>query len=102
MGKVLVFQDERIVQLMREVRRHPKLMEQIKAAQETGANATTILFTDTRGEDLPVINTFDELIGFLAAKTDILLHGVYTHEELCVLCERIRERLAKSRVVIIQ
>lgn len=101
MAKVLVIQDERITQLMREVRRHPSLMKKIDTAINTGANASEIIFTDTRGEDLPVINTFDQLVGFLAAEAGTLIHGIYTHEEICVLCDKIRSRLADKRVIAV-
>lgn len=100
MGKVLVFEDERIIQLMTEVRRHPKLLERIEHAIKQGEQVVQIAFTIEEGAaDVPVIQDFGQLIGFLAAEVGILMDGTYSHADICGVSDVIRKKLEEKRVI---
>lgn len=101
MGKVFVFDDERLIELRREISRHPLLKQRLETALAKGEKSIDIIFSLKEGDDIPVVRTFDELIGFLAAEVGILLHGSYSAEEMYQLCDKIRERLVQIRAVVI-
>lgn len=100
--KVMVMLDERILALVHEVQLHPDLIARMKEAEIEGAKAHSTIFTTPSGhDDIPVIQSFEQAIGFLAAEVGIALHGDYTHDDLCKLCMSIREDLIQRRAVII-
>lgn len=100
--KVLVMLDERILALVQEVQNHPELVREMRQAELEGAKAHSTIFTTPSGhDDIPLIQSFEQAIGFLAAKVGIALHGDYSHDDLCRLCMSIREDLIKKRAVIL-
>lgn len=100
--KEIVMLDQRIIALVQEVQAHPKLAAKMKLAQDEGNKAHSTIFTAERDSaDIPVIQSFEQGIGFLAAEVDILVYGNYTHEDLCLLCNKIREKLIERRTVVV-
>lgn len=98
--KEIVMYDERITALAQEVNAHPKLLARIKEAQDQGAKAHSTIFTGQAGDpDIPVIQGFEQAIGFLAAEVGLLLHGTYNYEAICDICDKVRERLVEKRTV---
>lgn len=97
--KILVYQDQHIINLMHEVRAHPKLMERITKAIEEGEKDHVTIFTLNPGDEVDVIKDFNQLIGFIAAHCGIALHGEYTFEDICHLCDQMRNALEQSRSV---
>lgn len=102
MSKVLVFEDERIIQLMAEVRRHPKLLERVAHAIRQGENMIEVAFSLQPGDEIPTIGDFGQLIGFLAAEVGILMDGTYTHEDVCGVSEAIRKKLVEKRQPLLE
>lgn len=101
MSKVLVFDDERMIQLMAEVRLHPKLMKRIELALAEGEKAHATVFDLQEGDDIPLIRNFNELIGFLAAECGIALDGDYSPEDIWQLCDHMREKFQEKRTVVV-
>lgn len=101
MTQQIVMFDPRITALSQEVLNHPKLTARIKLAQDEGAKAHSTIFYMDKEEEIPVIHTFDQAIGFLAAEVGILVHGDYDYEAICKLCAMITEKLKEKRTVII-
>lgn len=101
MSLVLVFDDERMIQLMAEVRLHPKLMKRIELALEKGEQAHSLVFDLQEDDDIPLIRSFDELIGFLAAECGIALDGDYSPEDIWQLCDHMREKFQEKRTVLV-
>lgn len=101
MSKVLVFDDERMIRLMAEVRQHPKLISRIEKALEEGDKAHATVFDLQEDDDIPLIRNFEELIGFLAAECGVALHGDYSHEDIWQLCDHMREKFEEKRTVIV-
>lgn len=99
MSKVLLWEDARLTELMSEVRRHPALVEKIEKAVAAGENAIQIAFDLKPGDEVDIIQSFGDLIGFLAAEVGILMDGTYTHEDICGVSEVIRKKLAERRVI---
>jgi len=99
--KEIVMLDQRIINLVQEVQAHPKLAARMKAAEDEGAKAHETIFYMKKDDDIPLIQSFEQGIGFLAAEVDILLHGDYSYEDICVLCDKIREKLIEKRTVIL-
>jgi NaMN:DMB phosphoribosyltransferase len=98
----IVMYDPRITALAQEVNAHPKLLARVKLAQDEGAKAHSIIFTGKAGDaDIPIIQGFEQAIGFLAAEVGILLDGIYNYEAICDICDRIRQRLEEKRLVIV-
>lgn len=97
----IVMLDDRIIAMIQEVRNHPKLFERIQKAQEEGAKAHETIFHLKQDENIPVIQSFEQGIGFLAAEVGIVLHGDYSYEAICNLCDEIRIRLIDKREVIV-
>lgn len=97
----IVMFDPRIAALSQEILNHPKLTARIKLAQEEGAKAHSTIFYMDKEDEIPVIHTFDQAIGFLAAEVGILVHGDYDYEAICNLCDLIREKLIEKRTVVI-
>lgn len=102
MTKVIVMYDQRIVALAQEVNAHPKLLARMKEAEAQGAKAHSTIFTGQAGDaDIPVIQGFEQAIGFLAAEVGILLHGSYSYDAICDICDKIRQRLIERRTVVL-
>lgn len=105
MGLILEFNqeaDERIVALRRELRNHPKLKARIEEAKRAAEVKTSLIFTGQEGDkDIPLIETFDQWLGFLAAEVGVLLHGSYSYADICEICDRIRKKLEERRVQVI-
>lgn len=102
MTKVMVMLDERILALVQEVQNHPDLVARMKEAEIQGAKAHSTIFTTPTGhDDIPLIQSFEQAIGFLAAEVGIALHGDYSHDDLCRLCLTIREDLINKRAVVL-
>lgn len=97
----IVMLDQRIISMIQEVRNHPKLFARMEQAKLEGQNAHATIFTMTKEDYIPVINTFEEGIAFLAAEAGILIHGDYSHEAICDLCDKIREKLVEKRTIVI-
>lgn len=97
----IVMLDDRIINMIQEVRNHPKLFERIQKAQEEGAKAHETIFHLQQDENIPVIQSFEQGIGFLAAEVGILLDGTYDYEAICDICDKIRERLIDRRGVLV-
>lgn len=95
----IVMLDDRIINMIQEVRNHPKLFARMEQAKLEGANAHATIFTMSKEDDIPLINTFEEGIAFLAAEAGILIHGDYSYEAICDLCDKIREALIEKRSV---
>lgn len=100
--KEIVMLDQRIISLIQEVQAHPKLAAKIKLAEEEGNKAHSTIFTAAQDSpDIPVIQSFEQGIGFLAAEVGILVHGTYDYEGICDLCDKIRQRLVDKRTVVL-
>lgn len=98
----IVMYDDRITALAQEVNAHPDLLARIKEAQGEGEKAHSTIFTGKAGDaDIPIIQGFEQAIGFLAAEVGILLDGLYTYESICNLCNEIRLKLEAKRAVYI-
>lgn len=98
----IVMYDPRITALAQEINAHPDLLARIKEAQNEGAKAHSTIFTGKAGDaDIPIIQGFEQAIGFLAAEVGILLDGLYTYESICNLCNEIRLKLEAKRAVYI-
>lgn len=96
----IVMYDPRITALAQEVNAHPKLLARIKEAQDQGAKAHSTIFTGKAGDaDIPIIQGFEQAIGFLAAEVGLLLHGSYSYEAICDICDKIRDRLIEKRTL---
>ena len=93
--------DERILQLFQELPAHPNLYERLKEAEHQGEIYTSTIFHLKQDESIPLIRSFEEGIGFLAAEVGILLDGTYSYEAICDICDKIRERLLDRRAVSI-
>ena len=99
--KELVMLDQRIIAMIQEVQAHPKLAEKMRLAELEGDKAHSTIFTAERDSpDIPVIQSFEQGVGFLAAQVDILVHGTYDYEGICDLCDKIRQRLVNKRTVV--
>ncbi len=101
MAKVLVFQDERLIQLRAEIQRHPELKKRLETAMAKGEKSVQIIFDLKEGDNIPVVRTFSKMLSFLAAEVGVLVHGTYNGEEMFEICEKIRARLADKRTVIV-
>lgn len=100
--KEIVMLDQRIIAMIQEVQAHPKLAEKMRLAELEGDKAHSTIFTAERDSpDIPVIQSFEQGVGFLAAQVDILVHGTYDYEGFCVLCDKIRQRLIDKRTAVI-
>lgn len=100
--KVIVMMDDRMIEMLREVRNHPNLVARMEEAERQGAKAHSTIFTTPTGhDDIPLIQSFEQAIGFLAAEVGIALHGDYSHEDLCRMCLTIMEDLIKKRTVVL-
>lgn len=97
----IVMLDDRIIHMIQEVQNHPKLAARMKQAELEGKNAHATIFTMSKEDDIPLINTFEEGIAFLAAEAGILIHGDYSYEAICDLCDKIREALIAKRAVVV-
>lgn len=98
--KEIVMYDQRITALAIEVNAHPALLARMKEAEAQGAKAHSTIFTGQAGDpDIPVIQGFEQAIGFLAAEVGLLLHGTYNYEAICDICDKIRQRLIEKRTV---
>lgn len=98
MTKILMM-DQRLISLMQELPNHPKMYDRMKQAVLEGKNAHATIFTMTKDTDIPVIDTFEQGVAFIAAEVDVLVHGTYTHEEFCNLCDILRKRLEEKRTI---
>lgn len=99
---VLVFQvSEAMSRLRRETYNHPKLREEIIAAMQAGVNASTLIFSETADKDVVMIRNVQEFVGFLAAKEGILVHGLYSQEDIDKLCDMIRKSLEERRTIVL-
>lgn len=96
----IVMLDQRIIAMIQEVRNHPKLFERIQQAQAEGEKAHETIFHLQQDDNIPVIQSFEQGIGFLAAEVGILLDGTYSYEAICNLCDEIRIRLIDKRAAI--
>lgn len=67
-----------------------------------GIEASTIIFEDTSGKDVVLIRSLEEFVGYLAAETGIVLHGIYNQEDLDKVCNLIRNRLVDRRTTVIE
>lgn len=101
MSQQIVMFDPRITGLSQEVLNHPKLSARIKEAQDQAGKAHSTVFYMGKDDEIPVIHTFDQAIGFLAAEVGILVHGDYSYEDICELCVKITQRLQEKRTVIV-
>lgn len=100
--KVIVMLDERIIALMQEIRNHPKLFQRMLDAEKAGTKAHSIIFdTEANAPDVPLINNFEDAVGFIAAECNVLLNGTYTYEDICNLCSKLRLVLEDKRSIII-
>lgn len=97
----LVMLDDRIINMIQEVQNHPKLAARMKQAELEGKNAHATIFTMTKEDDIPMINSFEEGVAYLAAEAGILVHGDYSYEDICDLCNKIREALVAKRAVVL-
>lgn len=97
----IIMLDQRIIEMIQEVRNHPKLFERIKQAQVEGEKAHETIFTMGKEDNIPVIQSFEQGIGFLAAEVGILLDGTYNYEAICDICDKIRLRLIDKRNVLV-
>lgn len=102
MSVVFVFQvSDAVSALRRETYFHPKLRERIIAAMQAGVNAHTLIFKEEETKDIVMIRNLQELVGFLAAECDILLHGIYNQEDLDKICNIIRGKLEERRTLVL-
>jgi hypothetical protein len=101
MSVELVMLDQRIISLFQELPNHPKLYARLKEAEHQGAIAHATIFHLKQDENIPVIQNFEQGIGFLAAEVGILLHGDYSYEAICDICDKIRLRLEAKRTVVL-
>lgn len=95
--------DPRLIELMREVRNHPDLVKKIEAAELAGQNAHSLIFTfdKTKDDNIDIIRTAEEGLGFIAAYVGIALDGDYLVDDIYQICDRIRERLEKKREIVL-
>ncbi len=95
--------DPRLVALLAEVRNHPDLVKKIEAAELAGKNAHSLIFTfdSKKDENIDIIRTAEEGLGFIAAYVGILLDGDYIMEDILKVCDLIREKLEEKRVIIL-
>ncbi|QHJ80705.1 MAG: hypothetical protein [Bacteriophage sp.] len=98
MTKILMM-DQRLISLMQELPNHPILYARMSQAIVDGKNAHALIFTMGKEDEIPVIDTFEQGIAYIAAQVDVLVHGTYTHEEFCNLCEILRKRLEEKRTI---
>lgn len=98
MTKILMM-DQRLISLMQELPNHPKMYNRMKQAVLEGKNAHATIFTMSQQDEIPVIDTFEQGVAFIAAEVGVLVHGTYTHEEFCNLCEILRKRLEEKRTI---
>jgi hypothetical protein len=100
-GPEIVMLDQRIISLMQELPAHPKLYARLLQAEAEGTKAAETIFHLKRDEEIPLIQTFEQAVGFLAAEVDIALHGDYSHEDICDICNRIRIELVERRAILV-
>lgn len=95
--------DPRLVQLLAEVRNHPDLVKKIEAAELAGQNAHSLIFTFDKNKDdnIDIIRTAEEGLGFIAAQVGIALDGDYLVDDIYQICDRIRERLEEKRKIVL-
>jgi hypothetical protein len=93
--------DQRIIALFQELPNHPKLYARLKEAEAQGTKAHETIFHLRQDENIPLVQSFEQGIGFLAAEVDILLHGDYSYEAICDICDKIRKRLEAKRTVVL-
>ncbi|MNC14360.1 hypothetical protein D3C87_600980 [compost metagenome] len=93
--------DPRLIALLAEVRNHPELVKKITAAELAGQNAHSLIFTfdSKKDENIDIIRTAEEGLGFIAAYVGILLDGDYTMEDIYGICDKIRGRLEEKRTI---
>lgn len=96
-----VMLDQRIMEMLYEVRNHPDLRARMSEAELQGAKAHATIFTMQQDDNIPLIQSFEQGIGFLAAEVGILLAGDYSYSDICDICDQIRLRLIDKRTVII-
>lgn len=102
MSVVFVFQiSDAISALRRETYYHPKLRDEIIDAMQAGVTAHTKIFTEEDTSNIVMIRNLEEFVGFVAAKLDILLHGLYNQEDIDKLCDKMRIKLEDQRKVTI-
>lgn len=102
MTKTIVMLDQRIISLFQELPNHPKLYAAMKEAEDQGTKQASTIFTfQKEDEDIPMIRNFEEGIGFIGAWLGIALHGDYSYEDICELCQTMRHQLEERRAVII-
>lgn len=65
--------------LQKELRNHKELWETIQANT----------------------NTFEDVVATIADHFDIVMHGIYSEEDICKLCQILVNRLQDKRAVII-
>lgn len=99
--KEIVMLDQRIVSLMQELPNHPAMYERMKQAEIEGQRAAESIFYLKQGEEIPLIQSFEQGIGFIAAELGIIMDGNYTHEDICFLCDKMRNTLIEKRAIII-
>lgn len=100
MSVVFVFQiSEAISALRRETYHHPKLRTEIINAMQAGVTAHTKIFTEEDTSNIVMIRNLEEFVGFIAAKLDIALHGLYSQEDIDKLCHMMRKKLEDQRKV---
>lgn len=95
--------DPRLVQLLAEIRNHPDLVKKIEAAELAGQNAHSLIFTFDKNKDdnIDIIRTAEEGLGFIAAQVGIALDGDYLVDDIYQICDRIRERLEEKRKIVL-
>ncbi|MNN03042.1 hypothetical protein D3C81_1157170 [compost metagenome] len=76
-------------------------MKKITAAELAGQNAHSLIFTfdSKKDENIDIIRTAEEGLGFIAAYVGILLDGDYTMEDIYGICDKIRGRLEEKRTI---
>jgi len=100
--KEIVMLDQRIISLMQELPNHPALYERMKEAERQGAKAHSTIFTTPTGhDDIPLIQSFEQGLGFIAAELDVIVHGDYTYEDICILCDKMHKRLLDRRTIVL-
>lgn len=73
-----------VVALQREQLRHDALMTELRLAEATGQ-----------------LKTFEDGLAICAAYAEVALHGTYTGDAIGDICQKVADRLAEKRTIIL-